>query len=347
MTVKPAETADIVLSDFHDELDRNNLAPLWEVMKNLVPREPRTPAVPVIWKAGLLREKALKAGHLITAEKAERRVIVLENPALRGQSQITTSLYAGVQLILPGEVAPTHRHTASALRLIMEGKGAYTIVDGERVEMHPGDFIITPTWSLHDHGSDGDEPVTWLDGLDVPIVKLLSAGFSDEGETDRQAVTRSDGDSIARYASGLVPVNYSPKGAASPIFWYPYDRTRAALEKMRKIDEWDGAEGLRLAFTDPTTGESPIRTMGAFMQLLPGGFSGTDIRSTDGAVYSVVEGEGTVKVGDQEWQVKPRDVFVVPSWTWHSFAAHDDLILFSFSDKPLQEKLGFWREQRK
>ena len=289
---------------------------------------------------------SLTAGRLITAEKAERRVVVLENPGLKGRSQITTSLYAGVQIILPGEVAPTHRHTASALRLIMEGKGAYTVVNGERVEMHPGDFIITPTWSLHDHGSDGSTPVIWLDGLDVPVVNMLSAGFSEDEGNGRQTVTRTEGDSLARYASGLVPVNYVPNGVASPVFWYPYSRTREALERLRQSGTWDAAEGLRLAYTDPTTGQSPIRTMGAFLQLLPKGFEGTSLRSTDGTVYSVVEGRGTVQVGEERWEVAPRDVFVIPSWAWHAFSASEDLILFSFSDRPLQQALGFWREQR-
>jgi hypothetical protein len=78
-------------------------------------------------------------GTLITAREAERRVLVLENPGLRGASSITRTLYAGLQLILPGEVAPSHRHTQSALRFVLEGKGAYTAVDGERASMHPGD----------------------------------------------------------------------------------------------------------------------------------------------------------------------------------------------------------------
>ena len=115
---------------------------------------------------------------------------------------------------------------------------------------------------------------------------------------------------------------------------------------MRRRGEWDEAEGLRLAFTDPTTGTSPIATMGAFMQLLPAGFAGTSLRSTDGMVYCVVEGSGRVRVGDESWQVSPHDVFVVPSWIWHDVSADSDLVLFSFSDRPLQRQLGLWREQR-
>lgn len=334
------------LPSFHAALEAESLAPLWDRMRDLAPREPRSKALPTHWRADRLREHALTAGRLITAEQAERRVVVLENPGLKGQSQITTSLYAGIQTILPGEIAPTHRHSASALRLIMQGEGAYTIVDGERVEMHPGDFIITPTWSLHDHGSDGTDPVIWLDGLDVPVINMLATGFSEDEGKGRQTVTKPEGDSVARYASGLVPVSYVAKGVTSPIFWYPWTRTREALERMRRLEQWDEAEGLRLAFTDPTTGRSPIATMGAFMQLLPAGFKGTPIRSTDGTVYCVVEGHGEVRVGDATWSVGPQDVFVVPSWAWHDVDASEDLTLFSFSDRPLQKQLGLWREQR-
>ncbi|MFP5516223.1 MAG: gentisate 1,2-dioxygenase [Alphaproteobacteria bacterium] len=334
------------LAGFHDQLSAESLAPLWEVMRALAPREPGPVAAPALWRADQLRRHALTAGRLITAEQAERRVIVLENPALKGRSQATTSLYAGVQLILPGELAPTHRHTASALRLIMEGEGGYSVVDGEKVAMHPGDFIITPSWSQHDHGAEGDGPVIWLDGLDVPIVNLLNAAFAEDVPNGRQVVRYPDGDAIARYGSGLVPVGYKAQGNSSPLFCYPYARTREALEQMRRFDAWDPAEGLRLVFTDPTTGASPIPTMAAFMQLMPKGFIGSPIRSTDGAVYSVVEGRGTVVVGDQRWDVGPRDVFIVPGWAWHSFEASEDLVLFSFSDRPLQKTLGFWREQR-
>jgi gentisate 1,2-dioxygenase len=230
---------DTELTQFHASLAAEGLAPLWEVMRDLAPREPRPVAKPAIWRAECLRKNVLTAGRLITAERAERRVVILENLTLKGRSQVTTSLYAGVQLILPGEIAPTHRHTASALRLIMEGEGGYTIVDGERVEMHRGDFVITPTWSLHDHGAEGDQPVMWLDGLDVPIVNLLNAGFSEDGANGRQPVTKPIGDSVSRYASGLIPVNYHPRGSTSPIFWYPYRRTREALVQMCLAGEFD------------------------------------------------------------------------------------------------------------
>ena len=143
---------------FYERIGTLGMTPLWEVLGALVPPQPTSPVAPALWRYDAVREHVMEAGRLITAEEAERRVLILENPALRGQSCITQSLYAGLQLILPGEVAPAHRHTQSALRLVLDGEGAYTAVDGERTTMRYGDFIITPSWTFHDHGNDGDEP---------------------------------------------------------------------------------------------------------------------------------------------------------------------------------------------
>jgi gentisate 1,2-dioxygenase len=155
----------------------------------------------------------IEAGALITAKEAERRVLILENPGLRGQSKITTDLYAGVQLVLPGEVAPAHRHSQSALRFVLEGDGAHTAVNGERTPMHYGDFIITPPMAWHDHGNETDQPMFWLDGLDIPIVQFLDASFSEHHDEDEQPIARPVGDAQARYGSNLLPVDQRPRRA--------------------------------------------------------------------------------------------------------------------------------------
>jgi gentisate 1,2-dioxygenase len=334
------------LQAFEHALARHHLAPLWRVMRALAPRAPAPSVAPAFWSAALLREQALAAGRLISAADAERRVLVLENPALPGESRATSSLYAGVQLLLPGETARAHRHTASALRLILEGEGAHTSVEDERVRLHRGDFVITPSWKFHAHGNDGAEPVLWLDGLDVPLVNLLGVGFSEDAAPGQPALRRPEGDSLARYGAGVVPVDFERRGAASPLFCYPYQRTREALQRMRRSEEWDAAQGLKVAYTDPTTGRSPIPTMGAFMQLLPAGFVTCRQRVTDGAVFAVVEGHGRVEIAAEHWDIAPGDIFVVPGWTWHRLQARAELILFSFSDRPLQQQLYLWREQR-
>ena len=165
-------------------------------MGELITPEPKSACLPALWKFDEIRDYMTEAGKLITAKEAERRVLVLENPGLRGQSKITTSLYAGVQMVMPGDVAPAHRHTQSALRFVLEGKGAYTAVDGERTLMEPGDFVITPYMTWHDHGNETDEPMFWLDGLDIPMVQFLDASFVERLDEDEQPIGKPAGDSM-------------------------------------------------------------------------------------------------------------------------------------------------------
>ncbi|MCJ0763709.1 gentisate 1,2-dioxygenase [Variovorax sp. CYS-02] len=328
-----------------------HLTPLWEVLHALVPPRPASPCVPALWKYEQVRPFLMRAGEAITAEEAVRRVLILENPALRGQSAITQSLYAGLQLILPGEVAPSHRHTQSALRFIVEGTGAYTAVDGERTTMRPGDFIITPSWTWHDHGSDASEPVVWLDGLDIPMIRFFDAGFAQNDAQASQAVSKREGTSFARYGHNMAPVRHdAPFGTTSPIFSYPYERSREALHTLERdapVDDWDG---VKLRYLNPLTGGSPMPTMATFMQRLPAGFSGKPYRQTDGAVFSVVEGEGTVEVehaGERTtFSFGPRDHFVIPSWHTSRFASGRGCVLFSYSDRPVHQALGIHQEER-
>jgi gentisate 1,2-dioxygenase len=329
----------------------HHMTPLWEVLHALVPKEPATPCVPASWKYDEVRPFLMRAGEAITAEEAVRRVLILENPALRGQSAVTQSLYAGLQLILPGEIAPSHRHTQSALRFIVEGSGAFTAVDGERTTMHPGDFIITPSWTWHDHGNEAGVPVVWLDGLDIPMIRFFDAGFAENDARKSQSVARPEGTSFARYGHNMAPLRHdAPYGQTSPIFSYPYERSREALEQLERdapVDAWDG---VKLRYLNPLTGGSPMPTMATFMQKLPAGFEGMRWRQTDGAVYSVVEGEGTVEVarGDRTWSFAfgPRDHFVVPSWHTARLRSAKGCVLFSFSDRPVQQALGIHQEER-
>ena len=333
------------------DMEPHHLTPLWEVLHALVPPRPATPCVPAHWRYDEVRPFLMRAGQAITAEEAVRRVLILENPGLRGQSAVTQSLYAGLQLILPGEVAPAHRHTQSALRFIVEGSGAYTSVDGERTTMRPGDFIITPSWTFHDHGSDADGPVVWLDGLDIPMIRFFDAGFAENGTARSQQVTRTEGTSLARFGHNMVPVRHdSPFGATSPIFSYPYERSLEALHRLERdapVDPWDG---VKLRYVNPLTGGYPMPTMATFLQKLPPGFHGQAWRQTDGAVYSVVEGTGAVDIewGDRRWtfELAPRDHFVVPSWHTARLRSQSGCVLFSYSDRPVQAALSIHKEER-
>jgi len=331
---------------FYDRLGPLNLSPLWEKLHNLVTAQPQSPCLPHIWHYREVRSHLMQAGGLITAMEATRRVLILENPGFPGQATITGSLFAGLQLILPGEVAPAHRHTQSALRFIIEGSGAYTAVDGERTTMQPGDFVITPSWTWHDHGNDSGEPMVWLDGLDIQLVKLLGASFAEGNPDETQPVSRPEGDSFARYGHNLLPVDWKPEVKTSPVFNYPYVRSREALAALAKNGEPDPYHGHKLRYVNPASGESAMPTIGTFLQLLPTGFASRPYRSTDAAVYVCVQGRGETRIGETVLRWEPRDIFVVPGWTAHTHNADSEAVLFSFSDRPVQQMLGLWREAR-
>lgn len=331
-------------AEFYGRLDARHTAPLWEVLGTLIRGRPVPASVPVLWRYDDLRPLLMEAGRLLTAQEAERRVLVLENPGLRGQSRVTQSLYAGLQLILPGETAPCHRHVASALRFVLEGQGAYTAVEGERTTMHPGDFILTPSWTYHDHGNPGDAPTVWMDGLDIPIVNAFDTSFAEHYPGGTQPNDVPLGDSLARYGGNLLPVDFNGR-TSSPIFNYPYTRSRETLDELSRNGPVHPCHGIKMRFVNPGTGGYPMPTIGAFMQLLPRGFSGGTYRQTDGAVFCVVEGTGRSRIGETMFPWAPRDIFVVPSWAPVAHESAGDAVLFSVSDRPAQQALGLWREQ--
>ena len=337
---------DLMRQAYYDRIAPSHLTPLWEVLSALVTPEPQVQSVPTVWHYDKIRQFIMDSGDLITAKEAIRRVLILENPALQGQSKITNTLYAGLQLILPGEVAPAHRHSQTALRFIVEGTGAYTTVEGEKTIMRPGDFVTTPSWTWHDHGNESDQPMVWLDGLDIPIVQFFNSSFAEDLDADSQTVTRPTGDNLARFGTGLLPVDYKNTTPASPVFNYPYERTREALEKMREAQDWDSCHGLKMCYVNPTTGDYALPTMATYMQLLPNGMTTAPYRSTDGMVYSVVEGTGRTIASGEKMPWGPRDTFVIPSWCSHHHEADGDAVLFSFSDRPIQQNIGLWREDR-
>jgi gentisate 1,2-dioxygenase len=341
---KPETTDEF--REFYTRLARQNASPLWEVLADIVPVEPHPRAVPALWRYDEMRPFLMESGKLITATEAERRVLILANPGMKETSQITDTLYAGLQLILPGEVAPTHRHTASALRFVIEGTGAYTAVEGERTTMHPGDFILTPSWTYHDHGNLSDTPTVWMDGLDIPLVNYFNTGFAEKyPESEIQPVKRKEGDALIRYGSNLMPVEYRHPRLSSPVFNYPYARTRELLDELYRggpLDEW---HGVKMQYINPATGGYPMPSIAAFVQLLPSGFRGRSYRSTDATVFCVVEGRGRSQVGGSVFDWTKRDIFVAPSWYPVSHSADGESVLFSYSDRPVQKFLGIWREQ--
>jgi len=332
---------------FYDRLKPHGMAPLWEVMKGMLPPEPTSKATAHRWRYEDIRPLLIESGHLLTAAEAERRVLVLENPAFPGQSRATSTLYAGIQVIMPGEAAPAHRHTPSALRFMLEGEGAYTAVGGERTTMRYGDFVITPSWAYHDHANEGTEPAAWLDGLDVPMIAFFEAVFREDYNDVQQEITRPEGDALARFGSGLLPFNAGSRyGLTTPIFNYPYERTREALYRASRGEEIDPHLGTTLRYANPLDGGWTMPTMSAWMTYIPKGLETARIRSTDGIVMCIAEGSGTITIGDKQMSFSKKDVIAVPGWSWRSFKPAEDCVVFCFSDRVAQEKLGYFREER-
>ncbi|NCY23888.1 MAG: gentisate 1,2-dioxygenase [Alphaproteobacteria bacterium] len=334
------------LEALYAEMRPQSLYPLWEVLHALVTPQPGTAARAWRWDYASARDYLLRAGGMISAEQAERRVLILENPGLAGTSAITNSLYAGLQLILPGEVAPCHRHTQSALRFVMEGEGAHTAVDGERAVMRPFDLVLTPNWQWHDHGNDSASPMIWLDGLDIPTVRFYAASFAERMGGEHPA-TAAPGDTAARYGRNLRPFLGSAaarRPQAQPLFHYPYGEWRDSLALMARSEAPDAALGHALEFRNPADGGPVMPTISAHVRLLPSGFATRPRRATDGTVFVVVEGNGQALVDGVAHSLAPRDLLVVPSWAELVLEAGSELVLFAYSDRAAQEKLGLFRE---
>mgnify|MGYP001159459053 FL=1 len=331
-------------ADFYGRMAEQKMTPLWEVLHTLLAEAPVTDAVPHKWDYDLCRPYIMESADIISAEEAERRVMVLENPGLEEKSCITEALYAGLQLIMPGEVAPAHRHSPCALRFIVEGTGAYTALNGEKAYMEVGDLILTPSWVWHDHGHDGDVPVVWLDGLDIPLVRHLGPVFAEPYPESEFPQGRPSGDNMARYGGNMRPFGETSGPANSPVFHYPYVQTRDTLDTLSKSGDIDARHGYKLEYINPTTGGPVMPTVGTYMQKLPNGFSGDVYQTTAAWVYHCVEGSGSTIINGQKMTWKARDTFVVPAWFKHEHQADEDSFLFSFTDQPVQQKLGLFRE---
>jgi gentisate 1,2-dioxygenase len=344
---KPDRTHNIeaMRQDYYSRIDRHGMKPLWTVMSSLIHDEPQSRCAPAIWHFDDVKALVMESGGLISAEEAKRRVLILENPAVRGESRVTNTLFAGIQMIMPGEVAPAHRHVSSAIRFVLDGEGAYTAVEGEKAFMAPGDFVITANWAPHDHGNTSDKPMLWLDVLDVPAVNFFETSFAEDFDTPTQATTRQDGDSLSFYASGVLPDGATTINR-TPVINYTYARTRPIIERRMQAGDIDRSHGARVRYANPINGGPVLPTMGANLAMLPKGFRGAPYRSTDGTIFVCAEGEGSTNVDGEVLQWGPNDVFVVPSWKRYFHTAAKQSVLFSISDRPMQEALGIWREDK-
>ncbi|CAM3357498.1 cupin domain-containing protein [Paracidovorax anthurii] len=335
---------------YYRDLDQLQAGALWTVANKIEPWQPKSESVPVLWRYRDLRGHVLRSVELVTPEKAGRRVIYLNNPGRQHVSAAVGWLYSGLQVMHPGEAASAHAHSSSALRFIMEGRGAYTIVDGHKMTLGANDFVLTPNGTWHEHGVEAEGATCiWQDGLDIPLVNALEAGFYAVHPDLRQAVGHPVDDSVGIWgAPALRPHNTGWNKPYSPLFKYQWEPTYEALRRYARSAEGSAFDGHLMHYTNPVTGGHVMATIGASMQLLQPGFAGKAHRHTGSFLYQVAKGRGHSIVNGQRFDWQERDIFCVPSWAWHEHAngsASDDACLFCFSDLPVMEKLGLYREE--
>lgn len=339
------------LSQYYEALERQQLAPLWKYLANLMPATPRSPAVAHLWRYRELRPQLLRAGELVSAEEAERRVLMLLNPApeVAARAGTTGTLYAGLQLVMPGEVARAHRHVMSAFRFLIEAEeGASTTVNGETVTMSPRDLVLTPNWRWHDHANTSSSPLIWLDGLDIPLVNFFDACFFQLYPQERQQPTKPTDASARLFASGrLNPTWERDNGGSSPLFRYRWRDTEVALKEALQV-EGSPADGALFEYTNPFTGGPVMPTLSCFIQALRGGQHTAAHRHTTSVVYHAVSGEGTTIVDGVELSWEQGDTFCIPSWAAHEHengSRREEAILFSFTNQYAYQSLGLYREE--
>ncbi len=319
LAVSDIQSSPEELEDFYSQLAAQHVTPAW--IGGGITVEPESRAVPYLWHWRDLRPQAMRAAELVGTAQAERRVLRLSNPNLSGIASNT--LVANIQIVMPGEIARAHRHSGAALRLIIEGRGGYTVVNGERVPMSPGDLVLTPNWSWHDHANDTDAPMIWLDGLDTPLVRMLEAGFYEEYPQERQELA--------------PPVNASE-------WHYPLSEMREALQRLAAAN---AGQEIILEYTNRRTGGPVMPTIACHMQLLRPGEKTQTRRRVCCTNYHVVEGAGYSVIGDRRLDWGDKDVFTVPTWTFYEHVNEGGrpAFLFCFSDAPVMQALSLYRDQ--
>jgi gentisate 1,2-dioxygenase len=340
------------LDAFAVRLSHDHLGPLWDNLGAMITRQPEHEVKPYLWKWKTIRDYLLESGELLgLGRESERRVIYLQNPSLLKAGKIgyaTDTLYTGIQLLLPGEVAPSHRHSQSAIRFIIEGSGgAYTTVNGEKTYMERGDLILTPPWTWHDHGHEGSEPVFWMDGLDVGLVKTLTGSFFEPYHEDKYPLSGPPDQSTARYASGVRAISERRKhGYPSPLINYKWHHIRQALAGLSRFDP-DPYDGFAVDYINPTSGGSADARLGTTMQKLSAGYHTQAHRHVHSAVYHVFEGTGYTVINGQKFEWETGDFFIIPPWSYHEHhnTGTGDAYLFALNDRPVMELLGLEQEE--
>ncbi len=321
------------LERLYAEAREKSLQPLWIDTGKYTPRHPDPKVVAAHWSGREVVSMLQEAGE-IASEHADRRVLVCNNPGLPPFSGTTQTMFACIQLLKAGERASMHRHSQSAFRFVMDGEGSHTVLNGEPFHMRRGDFIVTPAWTWHGHRNDSANEMVWLDGLDSGILRLFDATFFELPHADTDD---DDPAKIERFGR--------ESAKADPHWHFKWEDVRGRLDAARSQAP-DASLGYQVRYLHPQTQADPIPTIAAYLNFLPGGFAGVPYKSSDSAVYLVVSGRGQTRCGTKTIAWAENDVFTIPTWEAYRHQAGEDAVLFSFSDRGAQERLGCWREQR-
>ncbi|TKV61774.1 cupin domain-containing protein [Nakamurella flava] len=352
----PDEPDSPELSQLYDDFKREHLTPLWTQLDELMPLQPKPKALPHVWRWDTLFPLAARSGDLVPVGRGgERRAIALANPGLPGTAYATPTLWAAIQYLGPHEVAPEHRHSQNAFRFVCEGEGVWTVVNGDPVAMSRGDFLLTPGWNFHGHHNETDQPMAWIDGLDIPFVHYTDTSFFEFGServTDEATPPISRSERLWAHP-GLRPLSGLQNTVSSPIGAYRWVHTDAALDEQLALEDEGYPATVELGhaairYTNPTTGGDVLPTIRAEFHRLRAGATTRRRREVGSSVWQVFDGAGTVTLADETHEVAKGDLFVVPSWVpWTFRAAPGDSTfdLFRFSDAPVVERLHFDRVQ--
>jgi gentisate 1,2-dioxygenase len=338
-------TLEELPADYREAMTAAGVAPLWPMMRNLLPHGKPAPATrPGHWPYAQVRPLLLRAGELTPVEKAERRVLVLSDPGRgAGAMMATPSIYVGMQLLLPGEAAPAHRHTPSAARIIVEGTGGFTVVDGEKLPMQEGDLVLTPGGQWHDHGHEGSAPVIWLDALDLPLFAYLEGSYAVEGQLQARR-NRPDASEVEFVAAGLAPSAMRGKTAPKfPLLRFPWARSE---ESLRRLARYAGDGPVSVDHVNPLTGGDVLPTLGFSAVLLRGGRRERPVASSASQVFHVVRGAGRSLIDGRSVEWRDKDTFSAPVFaSIEHEAVGAEAFLIRIHDRPLQEKLGYYEER--
>jgi len=339
------------LQQFHERLKSENLGPLWDSIHSLNTVEPKAKPIPYLWKKEHILRNLEEAEQLLeVGNGADRRAVFLINPGMKdleplGWGGATQTLYAAVQAVKPGEIAPAHRHTTTALRFIMKGHGAEGRVDGEKIPFEPGDYLITPSMTWHDHTNKGDETVLWMDCLDTPFTLYMNVCFTEFYPEKQQRLMVPDDFSAKRYQGGMIRPISDRKPSIAPLGRYKWESTKNGVDGLSEFEP-DPHDGYAIEYINPSNGKDANDRIGARMQKLPAGFRGKAHRHVHSNVVHVFKGQGYTVMNGVKFEWSEGDFFVIPSWTWHEHvntSETEESWLFSTNDLPIMEAFDFER----